>query len=376
MGVVTKLKSGFIYESNFSGSLDSNWETSPNDPSRLQIEEGNLRLKSGGTPFYLFFASLTNEKEFVIDVKNIYNPTGDGVGGLIVYANQDDFIALEEYYDAEKGIVNTYPWIRVVRNHNTYSGYWSKDGKEWFLVGTHNFGNLTPKIGLFIDGEGEDLIVEYVRIFRSPYITVLNPPPSTHLKLVGEEGLLDAKVCLEHYPKLIFQVSRYGIPFEGKFVWDDSGNTIESEVLREIWGGDEFRFQISLDLYYTNKDNEFVRIDANQEEFLGYLNSLQSSLGTVEYRDIPITVRNPHQGNFKNVVISLVEYRGKDHYKRFAELSLDGKKFSKEIIIGDVLSNSDKVFYLRIKRATDLDTAVSEVYFGLNISSGFLLGGD
>ncbi|SNS21649.1 hypothetical protein SAMN05446037_100666 [Anaerovirgula multivorans] len=369
MAIVTKLKSGFIYQSDFSSSLGDQWEASPNVPSRYYTDGTRLHLEGGGTPLYLFFNQLTEEKRFVMDVKNTYNPTQAGeIGGIVIYSDANNFIALEEYFDVDKGIANTYPWLRLVRDYNVYTGYWSKDGKTWQLVGTQNFGEVSPKIGLFVDGSTEHLLVDYVRIFRSVNVYIENPPAGTKLKLLDEDGNeVTEKTNSAHYPTA-FDLSLLGIPVTGKFKWE--GNSIlQDESNRELWGGDEFRFQLSLDLYYTDKDGVYKRVDANEEEFLGYLNSVAGS-GTTEFRDIAMTVKNPHSAIFNSVSIEPSMHKDTDHYNQFVSVSVDGSNFSNIAALGSIPALGEKSFYLRVRRATELESAVPEFYFGLNIVSG------
>ena len=365
MSVVTKIKSGFIYESDFS-TLSTKWEIS--DLSRVTLGSG-LHIESGETPFYMYFNQLTTEKQFVLDVKNIYNPTKVGeLGGIIVFADEDNFIALEEYFDIEKGVANTYPWLRLVRDYNIYSGYWSNDGKQWELVGTHNFGELSPKIGLFLEGKEEDLIIEYVRIFRSPCITIHNPPPRSEIQLVGRDGVLKSMVCPVHYPKVAFPVSSYGIPFDGKFKWkSEDGHEIETEFFRNLWGGDEFKFQISLDLYYQEGE-EFKRVEAHEEEFLGHINTFNKE--DLYKRKILMKVKNPHHYEFYNVSVLVDKYRDFEDYSKYVGLSIeeDGE-FKQRIDLGVVEPLSEKYFWVELRRATEAVTNISEVYFSLKVNS-------
>lgn len=369
MSVVSKLRSGFIYESYFD-DIDSCWEIS--DLNRVSVN-GGLHIECGDTPVYLYFNQLSNEKQFVLDVKNVYNPTKGGeTGGIIVYIDEDNFISLEEYYDEEKGVANVYPWLRLIRDYNVYSGYWSVDGKNWVLIGTHDFGGLTPKIGLFLDGTTENMLIEYVRIFRSPYVTVINPPPRTSLQLVGIDGVMKQTLVPVHYPKVAFPISSLGIPLEAKFRWVISEEEIvETDYFRNMWGGDEFKFQISLDLYY--KDGEaFKQVDSNEEEFLGYINSGGTDLEGLRNRDILMRLNNSHDYIFRNVSVTALPYKGDYDISRFVSMSLDKESLDTgtlAIDLGDIPPLTEKYFWVRICRAEEYETGIAEIYFSLDISS-------
>lgn len=365
MSVVTKVKSGFIYESDFS-SLSSQWEVS--DLNRIELGNG-LLIKGGENTFYMYFNQLTTEKQFVIDVKNVYNPKSEeNRGGILVYADENLFIALEEYYDSLKGTAETYPWLRLVRDYNVYSGYWSEDGKQWELVGTHDFGELSPKIGIFLSGKDEDMLIEYIRIFRSPYITIHNPPPRSKIQLVGQDGVLKSMICPVHYPKVVFPVSSFGVPFDGRFRWEsEDGHYEETEFFRDLWGGDEFKFQISLDLYYK-VGGEFKRVETNEEEFLGHVNTFNKE--GVYKRKILMKVKNPHHTRFYNVEIGLDKYKDFSDYEKYVGISLDEDgEYGQKIVLGTVEPQSERYFWLELKRAEEVSTGISEVYFSLKIDS-------
>ena len=119
MSVVTKVKSGFIYESDFS-SLSSQWEVS--DLNRIELGNG-LLIKGGENTFYMYFNQLTTEKQFVIDVKNVYNPKSEeNRGGILVYADENLFIALEEYDDSLKGTAEIIMFIQATGQRMGNSG--------------------------------------------------------------------------------------------------------------------------------------------------------------------------------------------------------------------------------------------------------------
>lgn len=363
MSVLTKIESGYLFESDFTG-ISTEWEI--NDFSRVSLADG-LNIAKGEETFFMFLSMLTNEKKFVLDVKNVYNPTQPNeMGGIVVYANEDNYICLEEYYDADKGTVMTYPWIRLVRDHNVYTGYWSDDGYNWNLVGVNDFGELSPKIGLFLEGSQFDMRVEYVRAFRSVNIDVLNPPKG-EMQLIGEGGTLSSMVPPTFISKISFPISSYGIPFKGKFRWENGEEFIETDYMRDIWGGDIFKFQISMDLYYYD-GTEYKRVDVNEEEFLGHLNSIGEGV-SVDRNVIKMKLKNTHKYDFKDVRVTTDEHGGFTEYSKYVALSVDNLVFTQEISLGNIKEHEEREFYLEIKRGTDYTLSVQEVLFALRVFS-------
>lgn len=361
VSVLTKIDSGYLFDSDFS-SISTEWEIS--DISRLSISDG-LVIAKGGEPFFMFLSLLTKEKRFVLDVKNDYNPTMiNEMGGIVIYQDMDNYICLEEYYDVIKGTTMSYPWLRLVRDYNIYTGYWSNDGLNWYIVGTQDFGEQSPKIGIFLEGIQFDMKVEYVRAFKSPYIDVLNPPPG-RMQLVQGGSVLDSLTTPTFIPKVSFPVSSYGVPFEGRFRWENGTDFLETEFLRDLWGGDVFKFQVSMDLYYYN-GSEYKRVETHEEEFLGYLNSIGGGV-TVDRNVIKMKLRNPHQIRFTGTTIQTGEHGDFKDYSEYVALSTDGVSFSQIISLGDVEASSEVEFFLEIKRGVNL--SVQEILFAINVYS-------
>lgn len=359
MSVLTRIESGYLFDSDFSG-ISTDWEI--NDFSRVSLSDG-LVIGKGTEPFFMFLPLLTKEKKFVLDVKNEYNPTlPNEMGGIVIYANENNYICLEEYYDAEKGTVMSYPWIRLVRDHNVYSGYWSNDGLNWNLVGINNFGELSSKIGLFLEGSKFDMKINYVRAFKSPYIDILNPPPG-NMQLVGENSVLKSLVTPTFIPKVSFPISQYGVPFGGRFRWESNGEIVETAFMRDLWGGDVFKFQIAMDLYYFN-GTEYKRVETNEEEFLGHLNTIGGGV-SLDRNVIKMKLVNTHQYLFESVSVRLDEHKGFD-YKDYVGLSADNTTFNDVATLNNVEPYSEVEFFLEIKRGI---VNVEEVLFALRVFS-------
>lgn len=152
MGVARLKESGRIYEDAFvSSNLDSKWEVLPNDATRYEAGSGSLVLKHGQDPLYMFYKSLTDMKQFVMDVKNSYNPDTEGCyGGIIVFVDEHNYMEIEEFLDVSlpTPLLKTYPWIRLIRDYNYYTAYWSDDGLIWNIIGSVELGELLKLVSI------------------------------------------------------------------------------------------------------------------------------------------------------------------------------------------------------------------------------------
>lgn len=378
MSVVSRRKSGFLFEDPFDSlSLDSKWNMTPNHSSRWSLSDspGSLRLKGGAEPLQVFLDSLTPMKQFVLDMKNSYNPKASGsTGGLTVFINHNDFFHVEEYYDAAQGITKTFPWLRLIRDYNTYTAYWSEDGTIWNIIGTEEFNRLAPKIGIFLNSSASDdyLDIEHVHVFSLPTLTVSNLSPGTRVELLDSKGsAVDFKTCRTSQTSIQFDMTQYPIPFTGslRFIEADGKTTISSSDQMEMWGGDEYHFSPSPTLFFIDGQGAEVHLQDNTEEFLGHM--LQG-----QYKEVKMIARNTMNiGTFTGIQGVLTSYAGTDQYKRLVDVASDQNgvpgAWGDSFTLPDTSTGTEQVFWTRISRETDLALAdvTTHVHFGLNLSA-------
>lgn len=384
MGVVRLVENGFIFKDEFNvPTLADEWELLPNDPSRYTIDGGALQLEHGDTPLYLFLEQLSTTEQFVMDVKNNYNPVVDGdVGGLIVYADNDNVIELEEYFDVVEGTTNSYPWLRLIRNYQSYSAYWSEDGVLWNFIGSWEFDRTTPKIGFYLRGNPEGavpMIVEEVRVFRRNKVTVDNLEAGVKVELHDEVGtVIDTKICRAEQSTVSFDMAGLPFPFKGNFaVTINDGNKFQIARAMDIHGGDLYKFEVMLDVYYVefNEQGEPYELELypNMERFLGYLKAGSSSI-----QNIKMIARNPFtSGTFYDVLYELVAHET-EHYKTMVKIAPDVDGIpgtgSSNIMAFEVAPGGEFVFWIIMERASQSegDRYSSQIKFGMRVSSEYL----
>jgi hypothetical protein len=335
--------------------------------------DGVLRLKHGASPIYAFIEELTTTKQFVLDVKNTYNPLTVGdVGGIIVYGSDTDYISLDEYYDVDKGTVQTYPWLRLVRNYNTYQGYWSNDGETWTLIGSQEFDNVSPKIGLFLSGDtGENFDAEEIRIMAGTKLVLDNISPGQRVDLLdGSNIILDTQYGRTGSSTVQFDVSKYTIPLEARFV---VAGTVGLNVPTtfNMWGGDTYAVNYLLDLSYIDNDGVRIPLEDSFEEFLGYLN-----IGMDPSKSVKMVARNDFDnGTFTGITIHSEDYKSTGQYNRLVKLAPDNAGvpgvLQDSITLPDINAGMEQEFWLVLYRETDPAKVASEVYFGLNVTAIF-----
>ncbi|MGN7765361.1 hypothetical protein [Paenibacillus sp. 22594] len=378
MSIVSLKKSGLIYYDRFTApEIDDRWEMSGDTSDITFLKDGGLRIEHGDATSRLFFNPLTETKNFVMDIQNRYNPltTGD-TGGLIVYSNEAEYLAAEEYFDATEGVIKSYPWLRLVRDSNTYSIYWSDDGVSWSIQGITGFAASSPKIGLFLGGaSGQPLDVQQVRVYRDLGILLTKLVPGTRVALRDRNDQVVASThCRTGMTGIKLNISSLPLPFQGKFMVEfPDGSVYESSDFLTLWGGDEYAFEPSADLYFIDSDNQERSLYANSEAFLGLIN-------TQAYLDIKMIIRNSLlTGSLKNVALTLVSYKESDQFSRLVSVANDAGgqpgPFIKSLLFSQIEAGGEYTFWIRVRRESNMDYLTgkdTQAYFGINVTSSFM----
>lgn len=376
MGVARLMESGRIYEDDFLNSnLDPKWEVLPNDPTRYEVSGGNLVLKHGAPTLYMFLKPLTDTKQFVMDVKNNYNPDTEGCfGGIVVFVDEHNYMEIEEFLDTSlpTPLLKTYPWIRLVRDHSYYTAYWSDDGVIWNILGSVELSGA-PKIGLYLRGDGDHpLTVEYVRVNRGTSVTVDNLTKGTKVDLIDRNGMvLESRVCRSEETSVIFDLDRYPYPFEGNFgVELTDGNRFQAMDAVKVYKGDLMYFEVMPDLYYkesTEGGGYFdVLLTPNTDRFLGYLTA-----GGSATQEVQMFAKNAMMtGDFKDVTFALTT--GTDKVQIAPDVGGFPGGFSYSVTAFKIEPGQSYKFWLRMAREDSQDRYASQVKFSLKMYSTYL----
>ncbi|MEK4662834.1 hypothetical protein MHH93_13105 [Priestia sp. FSL H7-0729] len=377
MGVARLKESGRVYEDAFASSnLDSKWEVLPNDATRYEAGSGSLVLKHGQDPLYMFYKPLTDMKQFVMDVKNSYNPDTEGCyGGIIVLVDEHNYMEIEEFLDMSlpTPLLKTYPWIRLIRDYNYYTAYWSDDGMIWNIIGSVELVGA-PKIGLYLKGEGDHpMHIQYIRINKGTSIAVDNLTKGTVVDLIDQNGVvLESRVCRSEETVVHFNMDLYPYPFVGNFgIKLPDGNRFQAMDSIKVYKGDLMYFEVTPDLYYKESNPETgedfdVLLYPNTDRFLGYLTA-----GGSATQEVRMFAKNPMiSGDFKNVTFALTS--GTDKVQIAPDVEGIPGSFSYSITAFTILPGASYRFWLRMEREESQDRYASQVKFSLQMYSTYI----
>lgn len=140
---------------------------------RITTQQGGL-LGAGGDAKNLLLQEVPIG-DYTLETHLKFKPLEDfNFAGLLIYLDDDHFLALGRayctpgddcvgngiYFDHESSgktrggnfamatIVKNEAYLRIVKTHNTYTGYYSADGQSWTKVGSHSITFTPDRVGV------------------------------------------------------------------------------------------------------------------------------------------------------------------------------------------------------------------------------------
>lgn len=332
MGILNRVESGLIYYNDFdSNNLDYNLKLSSTESGRFEISNGYLTLFHGGTPFKIFLKVL--EDKYIAVMKNDYNPTTMGdVGGLTVFQDEITDIEIEEYYNEVEGVTKTYPFLKIEKDELNYYAYWSDDGITWYMLGSTAVIFSGENIGVFLKGvSGENLKVDFIKIYKSNFIKLINLFKGTKIELYDSNNNLCVSSVVDDS---VFFIQAPYYPFSGYFrFYSIDGQVYEQSEILTMWGGDAYIKESNLDIEYNNSI-----IKSGEDLDLGTLNNTIS---------LSFNLINNTSSIFTNVTVSVLQYGDNDAYK-LADVSLDNAQYYDSVIIPEIKPTESYTVYVKL----------------------------
>ena len=184
------------FSDEFNGKLEDGWTWLGEDATHWNLSSsfGSLRiilpengLSEQGLPHNLLLHDSTTGN-FQIETKVLFVPTSNfQFAGLVVYQDNDNALHFGRcfcnpndddscvgdgiYFDSIKSNVwenfatrlsnVNAVFLRLTREENTYTGYYSLDGTTWFIGGTFTRNIKSPRIGLFADQSTVEISADF-----------------------------------------------------------------------------------------------------------------------------------------------------------------------------------------------------------------------
>lgn len=327
MKKLLKLSSGLIYYTDFDEAISYPLEARANftyDMSKVILNQGSLDF------------NLTNEGDFVFEIKNHYRPQSIGdLGGIRLYRGQETRDFVEYYIEGETVEI---PYVRIIKQGDIYYGYSSENGLVWENKGYVRFPNI-DKIGVVVKGT-TPYSLEWLKVYKSQTVKIYSLMRDWIIRVydVNRNLFLETKSLRDE-----IEIDLILYPFNGLIeIYDTNSNLVVSDKLENVWGGDEFACVLDVDL--LTLDN--VPLTVETEYHLGNLENgqiiRQYKIKNNQNESVEATIRVASYSPFGNWVNLAYDENGvAGEYKQSLTFSLNPLE--------------EKLWWLIIQRPIDVD---------------------
>lgn len=255
MPTLVKTKSGLIYENNFD-----DLELGP----KLMVAPIDSIYSLTELPGYLKVTTIDNipsrimmempEGEFTFYTIIDYLPPVDNsnTSGITLFKDDFNYLELQEYYSEEIDVGINYRYLQVQRDGYNMSFYGSEDNATWKFIGIGNFTN-PGKIGVYNRGSLE-MWVDYIALSLGTKSTIYSVPPGYTVEMwrAADDVLISTYTNSEEELSFQFDVPcRFGGYFK---IYDEYMNLIETTIPENMYGGDEYVYNLKIDVSILNED--------------------------------------------------------------------------------------------------------------------------
>lgn len=360
MNLVRISKGELFFDEFNSSSLNSNWQTIPNDPLRYSLIELDSQLKLfHGIPDFMI---LTDEPgvSYVFDMKNNYIPLSEGVqAGIVVFKELNDSLEILEYYDIQKDSSFVYKYLRLVKNGSNYTIYAKNtELSSWELIASVKFEDA-GKVGLIIKGPliagAPEFEVDYVRMYKNQEVRIVNVPVGYKVEAYREDGsIIGAKRVLDQYNGVSFQFDEVPSIRVVVKIYDGINSLIGNSTI-DVCGGDVWFYgailQVKVDGQNLYQDTDY---------FLGHFKNSEINF--------QVTIENNQSFTFENISLTAEQYDTNIGYQFVQFLDTMDNTYKSIVNLGNMLPNSVRQISAKITRSDQMvGTDINPYKFHLKI---------
>ncbi|WP_395894792.1 hypothetical protein ACH2FV_19475 (plasmid) [Bacillus safensis subsp. safensis] len=336
---LTRVSSGLIFDDHFD-RLDSKWLVSPSSAAEV-VEEGlKLRFNSIERSTNALY-ELPAEDNLLLQVYADYTPTDhDAKAGLVVWKNAQEKIEfLEEYDKDSEKVFGTW---QAVKRSRLWSFFAKKSG-VWELFESTILDGHTMA-GIVLKGESTAAATIKRAIMCKGNEVIVSSLNEGDV-VIRED--IDGKTTSNEVP-----VGHTGVtlrldevPFTGRLIIERAADDSKiSTPLIDVYGGDVFSLSSSLTADIDGIP--FSEVDPNE-------------LGTLRGGEImkKVRIRNLNDNSLaKQVKVSVRAYN-KGFGWKWCDIAADNEgtpgTFLDELDLGDLPTNGEVFFWLRVTRQTE-----------------------
>ena len=194
------------------------------------------------------FMPASEYTNLVFEVENSFIPASVNDLAGIKLSRGTDKQELYEYYNPDENSGGV-KFVKVVKSIDTFFGYGSNDGVNWFERGYVTFPSIET-IAVNVEST-MPYSINSLKVYKSEYITISSLLPEWRIRI--ESSTVDYEV-VANSDTVHVKLPKY--PYSGKFsIFDKDDIKVAESQLSDVWGGDEMICTLDLELYSSTGDS-------------------------------------------------------------------------------------------------------------------------
>gem|GEM_PF-5116348 len=252
MANIMKSSSGFLYTEETWTDLSLLWDLSPNDPSRVVLNNNSISLLPGDQRLELLI-SAPKERGYVIQSKIEYKPVSKTeAAGITLRSVTDNYIDLEICGDDAEFC--SYAKI-AVSDDGILEAKCSKDGSNWIYYGDTKVIDMN-KIGYYIGAgtKSTSFNINKCVMYKNNNILINNFDRKNVLKLFDAKGveITDKFVLAKKNTQMLIDGTNIIFPID--YLKLQSCDRTTGEVyyegeFRNLYGGDVYEYEYEVEFF-------------------------------------------------------------------------------------------------------------------------------
>lgn len=353
MADIVKSSSGLLYSEEKWTDLSLLWDLSPNDPSRVVLNDNSISLLPGDQRLELLI-SAPKERGYVIQSEIDYKPTLQAeAAGNTLRSVTDNHIDLEIRGDDTD--LCSYTKI-IISDDGILEAKCSKDGSNWLYYGDTKVIDMN-KIGYYIGAETKSTpfkIKKFV-MYANNNILINNFDKKNILKLFNAKGveITDEFMVRKKNTQMIIDGTNILFPIDYLKIQScdrTTGEVYYEGELTDIYGGDVYEYEYEVEFFIDE-------IPLTDKIY---------NLGTISDDKIfSLMLSNKEAYPLKNRKLKVSYYSIYNPGYKLAQLALKGSdKFTTELEVS-IGPGENKVFNLKAIKDSDVVNLEDEYKFNI-----------
>ncbi|MGE6500114.1 cell adhesion protein [Bacillus wiedmannii] len=343
-------ESGKIFTDDFD-FIHPRWIMSPASAFDISAEKSFLRINHDASKDVLLLVDKP-AGDIAIQVTADYQPTVENDnGGLLIYQNADNKIEFLESY-SKTSSKNHIEWLAVSQGNQW--DFYSKTDSNFDYADSEKLE--ANKIGIIlkkgIENQSKPLNVDRIIVTAGNKLKLRQLFPGGTVILKDDSGAVISK-SLVNQNNTGIDITLPSLEFKGTVEIFDEKNVLTAAKEATFYGGDIYNMGSPLKILMHDKE-------LNDTDPTNLGNMIEGQ------KVIRMSVQNDNISAVANLKISVQQYMDKVGVS-WADVSLDGINFSKEISIGTLDPQNSKEFWVKVVKDYNY-MGLEPIYFNIKLA--------